>query len=287
MEIAFLDLLAQPDIDRILGLFSFESEDPEQRCNPLHTGSNTNSIAANDSNHQLTPELLASRNNCSGAIGNDYSDSQEDDNLQALPLPTSSTSFKLVPHAYERALANRVELDELEGDGGLSVNRYSAVFVHDIMMLPGSLANITSKQHSDPYNLVKRMTPALVPGFRTYTHPRTKQPCMIQSPSPVAFVHGIAVLGLKDYEIKRIDRHYRDEHRMFRVNIELEVLQKDVATCEHSNPLEWTLERCSLWAHAWIWSGPQTADSGCPINSTPNWCLEDYLEGKYDENHGS
>ena len=55
-------------------------------------------------------------------------------------LPTHTTGPST--HPYEQVLRNRIRFDRLESDGDLYIRRHRPIFLHDTMMLPGSLANL-------------------------------------------------------------------------------------------------------------------------------------------------
>lgn len=65
-----------------------------------------------------------------------------------LPFPTSSPGP--VTHAHQVAMANRIELADLEPGGIFDPALYTPVFLHDTLMLPGSLANLLGKVRKIP-----------------------------------------------------------------------------------------------------------------------------------------
>ena len=66
----------------------------------------------------------------------------EEDFLQ-IPMPILSTG--LVTFAYQRALRNRIRYDKLAKTGEYDRRTYPPTFIHDCLMLPGSLANVLGK----------------------------------------------------------------------------------------------------------------------------------------------
>lgn len=65
-----------------------------------------------------------------------------------LPLPTSSPGY--LTYAQQQAMANRIPYDLLVPGGELDPSRYTPVFLHDTLMLPGSLATLIGKvRHFD------------------------------------------------------------------------------------------------------------------------------------------
>ena len=60
-----------------------------------------------------------------------------------LPLPKSSPG--LLTHAHQQAMANRIKYDHLLPGGNFDPDLYTPVFLHDMLMLPGSLATVIGK----------------------------------------------------------------------------------------------------------------------------------------------
>lgn len=60
-----------------------------------------------------------------------------------LPLPTSSPGY--LTHAHQQAMANRITHDKLLPGGAFDPALYTPVFLHDTLMLPGSLATVLGK----------------------------------------------------------------------------------------------------------------------------------------------
>ena len=58
-------------------------------------------------------------------------------------IPTFTTG--LTTFAYERALQNRVLDEKLQPRGDFDVQTFTPTFIHDCLMLPGSLANLLHK----------------------------------------------------------------------------------------------------------------------------------------------
>lgn len=60
-----------------------------------------------------------------------------------LPLPTSSPGP--LTHAHQQAMSHRVTYDKLIPRGAFDPSLYTPVFLHDTLMLPGSLASLLGK----------------------------------------------------------------------------------------------------------------------------------------------
>lgn len=69
--------------------------------------------------------------------------------ITLLPLPTSSPGY--VTHAHQEAMKNRIPYDSLLPQNLFDPKLYTPVFLHDTLMLPGSLANLIGKvRQSNP-----------------------------------------------------------------------------------------------------------------------------------------
>jgi hypothetical protein len=60
-----------------------------------------------------------------------------------LPLPKSSPG--LLTHSHHQAMANRIIYDQILPGGELDPSLYTPVFLHETLMLPGSLATVIGK----------------------------------------------------------------------------------------------------------------------------------------------
>ncbi|KAK4546406.1 hypothetical protein LTR36_002083 [Oleoguttula mirabilis] len=180
--------------------------------------------------------------------------SDDEDDYFQVPIPTSSTGTTMF--AYQLALQNRIKNGKLVEHGEYDMRAYKPTFIHDSLMLPGSLANFLGKRHAK--NLVPKMTPALLPGFHAYVHSDTQMPCILQSPNATDYVQGMVVFGQVDVHVD--------------VAVSVPVSERDYPT-EH-----WRLKRRVVSGHAWIWSN---VGSGDVLFRTqyPRWTLEDYIDG--------
>jgi hypothetical protein len=73
---------------------------------------------------------------------NDNPNDMEVDFL-SVPIPTFSTG--ITTFAYQRTLRNRVKSGKLARGGDYDTRAFTPTFVHDCLMLPGSLANVLGK----------------------------------------------------------------------------------------------------------------------------------------------
>jgi hypothetical protein len=80
---------------------------------------------------------------------NDSRNDNEDDFLN-IPIPLSPTG--LSTFAYQRALKNRTRSSKLDRGGDYDTRAFTPTFVHDCLMLPGSLANVLGKVNSHKFN---------------------------------------------------------------------------------------------------------------------------------------
>ena len=72
------------------------------------------------------------------------SSDEEDDNYFHVSVP-NSTNSTIIPFAYSRALRSRLKNPKLQRHGEYDTRAYTPTFVHDCLMIPGSLANILGK----------------------------------------------------------------------------------------------------------------------------------------------
>lgn len=71
-------------------------------------------------------------------------DSREtEDYFVNVPMPSSHTGISTF--AYERALRNRIRSGKLAQEGDYDRRAFTPTFVHDCLMLPGSLTNVLGK----------------------------------------------------------------------------------------------------------------------------------------------
>ncbi|KAM0700845.1 hypothetical protein Q7P35_012567 [Cladosporium inversicolor] len=83
-----------------------------------------------------------------------------------LPLPTSSPGP--LTHAHQQAMAHRITYDKLLPGGAFDPSLYTPVFLHDTLMLPGSLASLLGKVR---YASITPSTP-----IKLMPHSNTNQP---------------------------------------------------------------------------------------------------------------
>lgn len=196
-------------------------------------------------------------------------------NLQ-IPMPLLSDG--LVTFAYKRALLNRIKEHKLREGGRYDPSRYTPIFLHDMLMLPGSLASLIGK--NSPSDILPRLTPALLPRHHTHIHPATLRPCLLPSSDPQAYIQGFVLFGQGKRARDIIHAHYRrqsskSKRRKVIVEIEVVVL-KPLSQRQHARDL-YGLERRCIEAHAWKSKGKvEGCDEQCR-----NWKLEDFMEGKY------
>ncbi|KAK5129823.1 hypothetical protein LTR08_002800 [Meristemomyces frigidus] len=209
-------------------------------------------------------------------VGDDGEQPREcEDESFHVPVPVSSdgpTTF-----SYQLALRNRLPNAKLVRHGDYDTSNYKPTFVHDCMMLPGSLANLISKGSSE--DIVPRMTPGLLLGFHPFVHAETQLPCILQSPDVKDYVQGMVIFGQGKRARRIIHGHYSANARRVTVDIEIDV-GVPVSTSERDFPGErWRFKRRTVSAHAWIWSNVGSGDVHFRTR-TPRWTLEDYISGK-------
>lgn len=72
----------------------------------------------------------------------DHHSEDEEDSFQ-VPIPTFTDG--VTPFAYQLALRNRIKDGKLRRHGEYDMSRYTPTFIHDCLMLPGSLASLLGK----------------------------------------------------------------------------------------------------------------------------------------------
>jgi hypothetical protein len=83
----------------------------------------------------------------SGSDSDTHTPTQNRPNLTTLlTIPTSSPGH--LTHAHQQAMTNRITYDKLLPGGAFDPALYTPVFLHDTLMLPGSLATVLGKVRS-------------------------------------------------------------------------------------------------------------------------------------------
>ena len=141
---------------------------------------------------------------------------------------------------------------------------------------------LTSKLETTPEQLIRKATPALLPGFHAYIHSETLQPCLLQSASNDNYVQGIVLFGQGRESRDLIHRHYRPYARRVKVQVEIDVSIPVPISERRFADENWTLERRRIWAHSWLWSDAANAGEYLRMD-LPGWRLEDYLAGNYEQ----
>ncbi|KAK0934856.1 hypothetical protein LTR29_013570 [Friedmanniomyces endolithicus] len=208
-----------------------------------------------------------------------YEDIRRGDKGEYLQISMPISSSGTITFAYQLALQNRIDNGKLQPQGVYDTRSYKPTFIHDCLMLPGSLANLLGKIES--VELINRMTPALLPGFHAHVHADTLQPCILQSTDTCDYVQGMVVFGLGATSREIIHDHYRANCRRVKVEVEIDV-QVAMPSTERDFGMErWQLERRKVWAHVWLWAN---AGNGDLLTHTQarRWSIDDYLEGNLE-----
>ncbi|KAK4888673.1 hypothetical protein LTR27_012459 [Elasticomyces elasticus] len=192
-------------------------------------------------------------------------------------IPMSSPG--ITTFAYQRALQNRIKEAKLLPRGDFDTRVWKPTFIHDCLMLPGSLTNLLGKL--DVEQLIHRMTPALLPGFHPYVHADTLQPCILQSPNMQDYVQGVVVFGLGAESKKVIHDHYRLHCRRVKVEVEIDV-SVALAPANRVFPGEfWRLQRSKVPCHVYLWSNAGSGDAMFRTQAQ-RWTIDDYLGGNLE-----
>lgn len=113
------------------------------------------------------------------------------------------------------------------------------------------------------------MTPALLHGFRAYTHPRDQKPCLLPSADSSDYVQGIVIFGQGRAGRDRIHEHYRPYARRVKAQVEIDVLVPEERL---------KLRRRTISAHVWLWADMDALE-GKTTSMSRRWKLEEYLAG--------
>lgn len=133
---------------------------------------------------------------------------------------------------------------------------------------------LTSVQGS-PEDVLKRMTPALLPGHHIHIDLRSKKPCLVASSTLNSHVQGMVIFGQGKAAREFIHKHYRPDAKRKKVIVEIEVMVvKPPDRRQHELDL-WEPQRRTIFVHAWKRSGEI---EGCG-DACANWTLEDYTAG--------
>ncbi|KAK0896881.1 hypothetical protein LTR02_010987 [Friedmanniomyces endolithicus] len=194
-----------------------------------------------------------------------------------ISMPISSSG--VTTFAYQMALQNRTKNDKLQPHGVYDTRSYKPTFIHDCLMLPGSLANLLGKIES--VELINRMTPALLPGFHAHVHADTLQPCILQSTDARNCVQGMVVFGLGATSREIIHNHYRANGRRVKVEVEIDVWVAISQMIRDPELERYQLERRKVWAHTWLWADAGSGDS-LSHSQTRTWNIDDYLDGNFE-----
>lgn len=233
-----------------------------------------------------------------GQESEDDDDDDSDDENSFLQVAMPCSLAGLATYTYQLALRNRIHADKLERSRELDMHKYTPTFIHDSLMLPGSLSSHTNKVHShvplssgniysplsqgSSFDVIPRMTPALLPGFHAYVHTDTRQPCLLQSPNISDHVQGMLVFGLGKEARHLVHQHYRPCCRRIKAEIQVDVLVPVGIWDRRLVDEKWRLQRRKIWAHCWIWSNVGSGDVHFRTQE-PAWTLEEYLIASTDD----
>ncbi|KAH9845073.1 hypothetical protein Tdes44962_MAKER06862 [Teratosphaeria destructans] len=201
-------------------------------------------------------------------------DDDRNDDQNIFPVQTPYFTHGLCTAGYHRALQTRVKNGDIRSHGCWDTTPYKPVFVHDVLMQPGSLANIIGDL--SPEQLIHRMTPALLPGHHPHIDSNTHRPFILPSSDPSDYVQGMLLFGEGRNGRKAIHHHYTaalpHTHRV-RLPVQIDVL---VPVPKHEARVfpsqKWKLKRRTVVARVWV---ARTGRAG-----VGRWSLEQYLGGE-------
>ena len=89
-------------------------------------------------------ELFSMPDASETSTGGDSDESDESlPSVVHVEMPTIASG--LTPFGYSRALSNRISEHMISEGGSYDLLKYKPTFIHDVFMLPGSLANLLGK----------------------------------------------------------------------------------------------------------------------------------------------
>ncbi|EME47716.1 hypothetical protein DOTSEDRAFT_51059 [Dothistroma septosporum NZE10] len=176
----------------------------------------------------------------------------------------------LASFGYHRVLRNRITEQMISDGASYDIIKYKPTLIHDVFMLPGSLANLLGKGSSE--DLVKKMTPGLLAGFHRHVQPNTLRPCVLKSSKAHDYVQGIVVFGLGRESRGLLHKHYQPFAKRKTVEMVVEIA---VPARGNSGALE--LKRRAVAVHAFLWRNKREHFE--PERDGETWNLGDYLAG--------
>ncbi|CZT23477.1 uncharacterized protein RCC_09191 [Ramularia collo-cygni] len=227
----------------------------------------------------------------------------------AIPIPIPQLSKGLVTFAYQRALLNRIKARDLQQGGKYDLNKYTPVFLHDILMLPGSLANLIGK--GSPEDILNRMTPALLHNHHIHHTPslsKSHLPSLLPSspaaPSPP--IQGMLLFGQGKHARQLIHTHYRADTntgtttahtpsmpppKRRKVPVEIEIMVPQPRERRRHSRDFWRPQRIVISVHAWKSTSAEEGNfQACEEREggrcVAEWTLEGYLAGTLGREEG-
>ncbi|KAL1590292.1 hypothetical protein WHR41_01022 [Cladosporium halotolerans] len=146
-------------------------------------------------------------------------------------------------------MANRIPHDRLLPGGGLDPAIYTPVFLHDTLMLPGSLASLLGKD--SPLDILDRLTPARLPSFTIVTPADPPHVACLLPMSVPSTVTGLLFFGTGRDARKLIKNHYRPFAKRTCRNVVIEV-KVPVNANSGSVKREWRLEPRRVMAQVFV-----------------------------------
>ncbi|KAM0722122.1 hypothetical protein Q7P37_001563 [Cladosporium fusiforme] len=193
-----------------------------------------------------------------------------------LPLPTSTPGPLTLAH--QQAMANRIAQTDLQPSGLFDPALYTPVFLHDTLMLPGSLANLLGKE--SPLDILNRLTPARLPSHTTVPDSEPPHAPRLIPSTTDKFATGLVLLGSGRDARKAIKEHYQPFAKRRRINVVVEV-RVPVARMEREAGFEserWRVEARRVVAQVYVWRGGGVEDGFCGRE----WDLGRFLSGEYE-----
>ncbi|KAF2863194.1 hypothetical protein K470DRAFT_255314 [Piedraia hortae CBS 480.64] len=222
------------------------------------------------------------------------SESLDDSLLNGFPIPVRVQSLsaqarrpardedECITFGYRRLLSNtRIREPLISSQGHLSTELYKPLFIHDVLMQPGSLSALLGRLSS--VEILTRMTPANLRGYTALVHPTTHLPCIVPSSDPAETVKGVVLFGAGRISRDKIHQHYTHYgvHDATYLPVEVDV---DFSEEGETGAIVWHPGRKEIEAVVWTWGASAEPLLGSAYESErAKWTLENYLGGKFDE----
>ncbi|QIW94942.1 hypothetical protein AMS68_000460 [Peltaster fructicola] len=197
---------------------------------------------------------------------------------QYLSCAPSETVQALTTDGYSLAFRNRLIYADTLPNAALDSGAWMPIFIHDVLMLPGTLAHIAGKDSEA--DIIDRMTPAVLQGYRALVRPKSEAPAIVKSDNPTDSVHGMVIFGQGKKARLPIQEHYsRHNARHITAKVTLEAMVPIPRALRGENGQQWGRQLVAVSAAVYVWLHYRTSDF--PPDEQKAWTFEEFLRGSY------